>query len=402
MRSVPERIDTVIVGGGVLGCAAAWELARRGHRTVLLERGDIGCAISGGSLAAVTRHLVSEPDELGFVMDSCDRWDAMADELLRLTGIDIELDRVGQLRVVERGDGMDDALAEVARGVEAEHALGLDVRMVDADEIARIAPALNLAVVAGGSFCPVDGKLNPLATVRALAAAARRAGAEIRTGTDVLGIEPGEPAVVRTSRGPVEAGQVVVAAGPWSQTLLAPLDERLALGLVPKRAQCCATAAVPPVIAPVLASVSVGISEGYTQLHQTRAGQVLFNTVVRSDDPRRDGDLVNLVDAHFLVESARTLARLLPALRDAPLQRSWDACESWTGDHRLAIGQVPGAPGVLVCSGDSGTGFLRAPAAARAVAALVEGSAPDFDLAPYAPTREGLDDGARLAEALYA
>ena len=399
---MPERVGIAIVGGGVLGCATAWELARRGHRPLLLERGDLGCAISGASLAAVTRHLVSAPAELGFVMDSCDRWDAMADELRAATGIDIELDRTGQLRIVEQGDGMHEALADVAQGVEHERALGLDVRMVDAAEVAVIAPALNPDVVAGGSFCPVDGKLNPLATVRALAAAARLAGAELRTGVRVLGIEPGDPVRLRTTRGDVEADRVVVAAGPWSQMLLAPLDERLSLGLVPKRAQCCATAAVPPVIAPVLASVSVGIADGYTQLHQTRAGQVLFNTVVPSADPRDGDDLVSAVDAHFLVESAQTLVRLLPALRDAPLQRSWDACESWTGDHRLAIGEVPAAPGVVVCSGDSGTGFLRAPAAARAVAAILDGVAPDFDLGPYAPGRTGLDDGAALAEALHA
>lgn len=399
---MPERVGIAIIGGGVLGCAAAWELARRGHRPVLLERGDIGSAISGASLAAVTRHLVGEADELPLVLDSCDRWDAMAEELRRATGIDIELDRVGQLRVVEHGDGADAALADVASGVERERALGLDVRMVGVEEIMQIAPALDRAGIAGGSHCPVDGKLNPLATIRALAAAAAAAGADVRTGVRVAGIEPGEPVLLRTSRGSIEADRVVVAAGPWTQALLAPLDGRVALGLVPKRAQCCATAPVPPLIAPVLASVSVGISVGYTQLHQTRAGHVLFNTVVQSADPRDGDDLVNLVDASFLVESAATLARLLPALRDVQLQRAWDACESWTGDHRLVIGALPGATGVIVCSGDSGTGFLRAPAAARAVAALVEGVAPDFDLAPYAPTRAELDGGAQLAEVLYA
>lgn len=392
----------IVVGGGVLGCATAFELARRGNPPLVLERGDIGCAISGGSLAAVTRHLVSEATELPFVIDSCDRWDALASELLALTGIDIELDVVGQLRVVEVGDGMDTVLSDVAEGVERERALGLDVRTVTVDEITELAPALDRSVIAGGSFCPGDGKLNPLLTVRALAAAATKLGSHLLTGTRVLAIEPGSPVVVHTDRGRFEADQLVVAAGPWSRSLLDPLDRSVAVGLVPKRAQCCATVAVPRLLDPVLASVSVGISEGYTQLHQTRSGQILFNTVVRSEDPWRNGDLVNLVDAHFLVESAKTLSRLFPTLRNATLQRSWDACESWTGDHRLVLGALPKVPGVLVCTGDSGTGFLRAPAAARAIAALVEQSAPDFDLEPYAPHRRELAGGTQLAEALYA
>lgn len=396
-----DRFDIAVIGGGVLGCAVALEAARRGHAVVVIERGDIANAISGGSLAAVTRHLTSEPEDLPFVMDSCDRWYSLADEFRRDTGIDIELDRVGQLRIVEVGDGMEAALGDIARGVEEERALGLDVRTVTPLEVVAIAPALSRSVVAGGSFCPVDGKLNPLLTVRALAAAAARRGVAFRTGTAVLDIEPGDPVRLRTNRGTIEAQHAVVAAGPWSQMLLAPLDVRLAEALVPKRAQCCATQALAPMLEPVLASVSVGIAEGYTQLHQTRAGQILFNTVVRSDDPRRDGDLVNFVDDHFLVESARTLTRLFPQLATAFLQRSWDACESWTADHRLAIGPVAGADGVFVCSGDSGTGFLRAPGAARAVVALIEGAETEFDLSGYAPERPQLDDGRALAEVLH-
>ena len=93
-----------------------------------------------------------------------------------------------------------------------------------------------------------------------------------------------------------------------------------------------------------------------------------------------------------LAASARTLVGLFPALADARLLRSWAACEAWTPDERFVIGAVPDRPGLVVAAGDCGTGFVRAPLVAFAVAQILEDVDPGVDVLPYAPTRfEQLD-----------
>ena len=119
----------------------------------------------------------------------------------------------------------------------------------------------------------------------------------------------------------LDADVVVVACGPWSGQLLAELEPRLQAVLTPKRAQCCVTGTLPQLIGPVIASISVGISTGYTQLHQTRHGQVMFNTVTETDDPRlADGGLDDSVDHDFLV-SRRASWSAVSCLSDARLLR---------------------------------------------------------------------------------
>ena len=385
-------VECVVVGGGVIGCATALELARRGLSPLVLEAATIGAGVSGASLAAISRHLVGPPDELPFVIEAAAGWQALAGELRTAVGIDIELDFCGQLRLVENVAGEDVAarLADVEALVEAERSAGLDVAMVSSDEARRLVPLLDADVVAGGSWCPGDAKLNALAACQGLAAAALRRGARVEVARQVLALEPGPPWRLITTQGPIETETVVLATGPWTTFLLEPLAHDLAVALEPRLAHCCVTERLPAIIDPIVASVSVGITDGYTQLHQTRHGEVLFNTVVESGDPRLAGyDLSRRVDPRFLAASASTLVRLFPALGPVRLLRGWAACEAWTADQRFLIGEAVDFDRLFLAAGDSGTGFLRAPLVGRLVAQLVLGERPEADVRPYLPDRFG-------------
>jgi glycine/D-amino acid oxidase-like deaminating enzyme len=382
----------VVVGGGVVGCAIAAELAAAGISTTLVEARTIAAGVSGGSLAALVRHFAGPPEELPFVLDSTALWAELAPHLLAEVGIDVEFDICGHVRLTERdGDDSGDTPAHLERLVDAERAAGLDVSVIEASDIRALLPLVDTRVIRFASWCPGDAKINALLACRALAAAVCRRGGEVVIGEPVLEIEAKDHWRVTTPSRSFEADAVVLAAGPWTPNLLARLDEQAAAGLTPRRAQCCATAALPPVIGPVVSKASVGIGVGYAQLHQTRHGEILFNTVVPSTDPRLPGgELDATVDLAFLVTSARTLARLFPPLRSVRLLRSWAACESWTPDQRFLIGPASAHPGLFVAAGDSGTGFLRAPLIARLICDLVLGGTPDHDLASYAPGRVGL------------
>jgi glycine/D-amino acid oxidase-like deaminating enzyme len=386
---VRERV--AIVGGGVIGSAVALELARRGLDVVLLEADGIAAGVTGGSLAALTSHLAGDPDDLPFVRESTDRWAILAAELERELGIDVEHRVTGQLSLVEADtpEEAEEVLAGVRDIVAREHAQSLGVELVDARRAREIVPALAGSRVVAATWCPGDAKINALLACRALVHAAARRGADVRPGYRVQRIRPGDAGwILETVRGAVRADAVVVACGPWSGELLAELEPRVARVLQPKRAQCCVTDGVAPLIEPVVASISVGISTGYTQLHQTSHGQVMFNTVAPTEDPRLgDGRLDDRVDHDFMVVSARKLADLFPALRRARLLRAWAACEAWTPDRRFLIGPVGPREGLFVAAGDSGVGFLQAPMVARAVSALVRRDDFGHDLRRYAPLR---------------
>lgn len=384
-----ERI--AVVGAGVVGSATALELARGGADVRLLEADNIAAGVTGGSLAALTRHHTGHADDLPFVLEASDRWAALATEFHDRFGIDVEYEVSGQLSLVE-GETPEQQAAAIAAAqaiVESERDHGLNSEFVSAERARELVPALAGADVAGATWAAGDAKINALIACRALVHAAVAAGAVVQTSTRVRKLLPqGSHWELVTSRGPIEANAVVLACGPWSAPLVAELEPELESALLPKRAQCCITEPVEQMIAPVIASISVGISTGYTQLHQTRSGHVMFNTVTETRDPRLpDGSLANDVDHDFLVASARRLVDLFPRLSSARLLRSWAACEAWTADQRFLIGAVGPQPGLIVAAGDNGTGFLRAPMVARAVAALITGTAFGHDLSRYEPMR---------------
>jgi glycine/D-amino acid oxidase-like deaminating enzyme len=386
---VPDRI--VVVGAGVVGAATALELARQGEDVLLLEADGVGAGVSGGSLAALSRHHVGDPTDLPFVVESTERWAALAREFHDELGIDVEYEVTGQLSLVEADspDDAEQALAEAGTIVESETTHGLRSELISANRARELVPALRGARVVGATWAPDDAKINALVACRALVHAAVAAGAQIRTATRVERLIPtGGRWDLETSTGRVSADVVIVAGGPWTAAIVGELEPRLAELLRPKRAQCCITDPVARSIDPVVASISVGITNGYTQLHQTRTGHVMFNTVCETADPRRpDGQLEDHVDHDFLVASARQLVDLFPHLARARLLRAWGACEAWTADQRFLIGPVGPQEGLFVAAGDSGTGFLRAPMVAHALWCLIRGRQRSFDTARYEPLR---------------
>jgi sarcosine oxidase subunit beta len=390
-----ERI--AVVGGGVVGAASTLELTRRGHRVTLLEADTIAAGVTGGSLAALTRHHTGDPVDVPFVIESTDRWRALAGEFRDQLGIDVEYEVCGQLSLIE-GDTPEQAeraIAEAQGIVDAEREHGLDSELITTERAREIVPALGGSHVAGATWAPGDAKINALVACRALVHSAARQGATVKTAARVRELTPRDGSwTVVTETDRVEVDAVLVACGPWSGPVIADHEPRLEAVLQPKRAQCCVTGTLAPLIDPVIASISVGISTGYTQLHQTRHGQVMFNTVTETADPRlADGRLADHVDHDFLVVSARKLVDLFPALSDARLLRAWAASEVWTPDQRFLIGPVGAHDGLFIAAGDNGVGFLNAPMVARAVASLIAGVDCGYDLSRYEPLR-GLEDAA--------
>lgn len=189
----------------------------------------------------------------------------------------------------------------------------------------------------------------------------------------------------------VAAGQVVLAAGPWSQEIAAL--QGIELPLVPRQAQCLASLRQPGgTIRRVVTAVEdrAGVASGYTQIQQAASGQVLFNTVVDfMETPPGAKDTIREVPPGFVLSSIDTLSALFPSLAQVPLLRSWVRFEAVSPDARFLAGPLP-RRGLWLCAGDNGSGYCRSLMLGRFLAGEITG-APVLDPALQQEARDLYD-----------
>lgn len=369
--------DVVIIGGGISGTAAAYELARLGVPVTLVEQGTLASMASGWTLAGVRQSGRLAP-EIPLAMAAVERWGYLSEEL----GADVEYRRNGNLRLMLNEDARPATLERIA----AENAMGLKVEyLADNQSVREVAPAL-AEWIPGASFCPTDGHANPTAAVGAFAAAAQRLGANILTETQVQGIEVsgGKVQGVRTSAGIIPADVVVVAAGIYTNALTSPLGIEIPYELY--RVAVIQTTPLPPLIDQVL-----GTSAGDFAGRQQADGRYRF-TDGGSHWPHALEDLADgyepimptLQTVHNAVTSATAL---LPAVQAARVARIWGGLVDITPDEIPVIERSQEIEGLVMAAGFSGHGFCLGPVTGQILRDLVvEGETP-YPIEPFQLSR---------------
>ena len=212
--------DVIIVGGGVAGCAIAFNLAELGVKRVLLLEKDAICSGDTAKSCAIVRTHYSNPLTCKMAMIGRD---ILADFTARVGG-DSGFKRCGYL--IFSGPGM---LASFESNIALQRQAGAEVDLIDARQALEIHPKLNPGRIAGAAFEPSSGYADPHLTTMAYAEAARRLGAEIRQGVAVhrlVGDAGGAVSGVETGQGVISAPHVVVAAGVWTNVLSATVGVR--------------------------------------------------------------------------------------------------------------------------------------------------------------------------------
>lgn len=375
-HSIGQTFDVVVVGAGIVGCAVAYAFSRTGASVALIEKGDVGGAVSGASLACVGTHMLSR-DELPLLIHACDLWRGLTDEL----GRDFEYSACGQLRFVRR----EEDLAVARSWIDLERSHGAASELLDPGAVRSIVPALTGSIVAA-TWSPNDATVNPFLACRVLVEGAVERGCRLFTGTAVEAVYTERGRVTGVQAGPhrIATGCVVNAAGPWAARVAALAGVRIPIA--PRKAQCLATVALPPTIPCVVGACESagGVEAGYTQIQQSAHGQVLFNTVLGGGVRSEGGQDTDLgVDHRFIVESVETLLWLFPSLGEVELLRSWARYEAVTPDDHFLIGPMPGVDGFLLAAGDGGTGFNRALVIGEMLAQWVVDGRSAFALTPY-------------------
>jgi len=360
--------DVLIIGGGVMGCACAWELARTGSSVIVLEKSVPGAEASSAAAgilgADAEAHAQGPMFELSVLSRA--RYERWAKALFAATSIDIGYRKGGLLRVDFDGR----AVAKLTRET-AWQKLGR-MRMSGA-EVRKLEPALDERV-RGGVFFPNDARVDPRLLLRALHIAALRAGADFRSGAYVKRvIVRGEHArgVSLDGGAVILAKHVVVAAGSW-----ATLIEGLALrsgSVRPARGQIVEL--LSPL--PLLGRIVYG-PRCYAVPRDD--GRTLIGSTLEFVGYRRE------VTAQAVRDLLAAAIELVPGLSDASLNASWSNFRPYTDDELPLLGPS-GVPGLTLATGHYRNGILLAPITAQIVTALVRKTRPPCNLEPFSPAR---------------
>lgn len=367
--------EVVVIGGGINGTAAAYDLAREGVSVTLVERGSLAAMASGWTLAGV-RQSGRHPAEVPLARAAVRRWEDLDEEL----GADVEYHQHGNLRLARTPE----EVPVIAGIVEEQRALGLDITFLpDSSAVLAVAPALAESILAA-SFCPTDGHANPVLAVQAFGSAAERYGATILTGTEVVSIDTdgGRVRGVQTSVGPIAADVVVVAAGVYSQRLLASLGIDLPIEV----AQAGIVQSVP---LPKMLDQVLGVANGDVALRQQADGRL-----------RMTGDAVpwtwpeDGIGADDVQPPASLIAAIIgrandvvPAIAHTKIARVWGGLLDMTPDALPVIELVPEFEGLIVAAGFSGHGFCLGPATGAIIRELATSGSSSLPIEPFSSTR---------------
>ena len=365
-----SRYDVAVVGGGIVGLACAWRAAQRGMAVVVLERDRVGGGasdVAAGMLAPVTEADFGEDALLELNLSAAEIWPAFAEELRAASGHDCGFRASGALVVAADRDDAE----ELRRLAELHRALGLPSRWLPARECRLLEPGLSPRV-SGGIDAPQDRHVDPVATVRALMAACRSAGVELRERTEVAEVlsSGGRATGVGTATGSVEAEAVVVAAGAWSAGLAPDAPP-----VRPVKGQIAALRAPDPAHAP---RRIVRTPRCYMVARDD--GRVVLGATVEE----RGFDRSTTADGAFrLLEAAR---EVFPDVGELEWSGIRAGLRPGTPDNLPAIG-AGRLDGLVWATGHYRNGVLGTPMTSRAVAGLLTGEPWPDELRPFAPER---------------
>jgi sarcosine oxidase subunit beta len=387
VTELPRSASTVIVGGGVVGAAAAFFLTERGERDVLLlERDRLGSGTTSGGLGGIRHQFV---DELDVRMSQLATafWRTFEDR----TGAKHDFRERGYLFIANTAEGV----AQLREPMGLYERLGVGVETFGRVEIAELVPGMRVDDLAGGRYCARDGYGDPLQALAGFAAAAQLAGASFREGIAVRELlrEGDRVTGVRTPSGDVSAARVLVAAGCWSSPLCA--TAAIAVPIWPYRRSIMESSPIPQ-----LANVPLVI-EWESGFHFRPKGSAQrFAMPNLTADGREEkgpagapsafpGDFPPL-DVPPALEpwvKARAAWRH-PAFADLRIVRSWSCYYEMTPDDHPIVGRVPGVSGLFVAAGFSGHGFMHAPATGELVVEeMLDGRARTLDISDFSLER---------------
>jgi glycine oxidase len=374
--SLPDkRPDYLIVGGGIIGCSLARELARVGARVVVLEKGRVG-GESSSAAAGVLSPTFFEPTTHGPLIELCRASAAIYEEWVNELAADggdaVGYRRTGLLSIAVQAGEADQIRATLSQ----DNYPGRRAVWLTAPELRRQEPALAEHVL-GAAYYPDDAHVDPVRLIRQVARVAEHAGVVIREEEQVRQLERrGDRIVaVHSIHGSYQPGLVILTAGAWTSQLGEQV--RLNLPTHPVKGQLLmADCRVSPIRTPLHA--------GNALLVPWPDGRLLLGVTVEEAG----------FDTQIRLESLRQILQrtieLVPAVADLRLDRAWAGLRPATPDEWPYLGPVPSLENLWVSAGHFRKGILLAPICARLLAKSLNSGALLPELSPFSPSRQSV------------
>lgn len=367
--------EVVIVGAGIMGLAVAYHLAKLGvHDVIVVDRSYL-CGGASGRNGGGVRAQWSSESNVRLMQESI----RMCRDFASTMKINVWFRQGGYLFLTRSGD----KTAALQASVKLQNECGLPTRMLTGKEAQKIVPELDASGVDAASFNPDDGVVFPWPFVWGFAQAARKMGVQVRTFTDVVGIEtsqngtaieavvlknrlkPGQKANGGESTVRIRTRKVVNAAGAWAPEIGKMLG--VALPNKPHRHEICSTEPLKPWLKPLVADLNDGL-----YFSQSTRGEIVGGI---GQDRVPEG--INQDSSFaFLGLYGRALTRACPTLARVKVLRQWAGCYDLTPDANPIVGPIDEVEHFYQASGFMGHGFMMAPIMGKLLAESIVTAAP--------------------------
>jgi 4-methylaminobutanoate oxidase (formaldehyde-forming) len=350
--TLPDKVQIVVIGGGIIGCSTAYHLARD-HKAdvVLLEQGRLtsGSTWHAAGLVGQLRSSASITRVLKYSVDLYKRLDAE-------TGLATGWKMTGCLRLATTPDRW----TEFRRLATTARSFGMEMHLISPEEVRRMSPLMDVSDLIGASWLPTDGQASPSDITQSLAKGARMHGARIIEGVRVTGFVTAGRRItaVRTDRGDIACETVVNCAGMWARQVGAMAG--VTVPLQPLKHQYIVTDRIPGLGAD---APTIRDPDRRTYFKEEVGGLVMGGYEPDPqpwilDDVPPDWEFRLFDDDydHFEQHMNQAIARI-PALREAGVKQMINGPESFTPDGNFILGAAPECANMFVGAGFNAFGI---------------------------------------------
>jgi len=351
----PTSADVVIIGGGVMGASAAYHLASRGIRDlVLLEKEEFFGTGATGRCAGGVRYQFSTEINVKLSLESLPMIERFKEEI----GQEVNYRQCGYLLIATN----DKDAAVFKHNVEMQNKLGIQTQLMSGDEVRSRLPMMQFDDAIAGTFNQKDGLVDPNSVVMGYINAAQKMGVKTLSNTAGTGIRVSSDKVegVETGRGVIKTRTVVNAAGPWAGQIGKMAGVHIPI--IPLRRQIFTTNPLKEI--PIDFPFVIDFSQS---LYFHREGEgLLIGMSNQNEKPGFDQS----VDEEFELVNLEAAIKRIPLLDKASRASHWAGLYEVTPDAHPIYGKT-NVDGFLVCAGFSGHGFMHGPVSGKLMSELI-------------------------------